>query len=286
LTETGPSLVEAAPWIQRFAGQTIVVKIGGDILARPSATRRVVDQLATMAKCGIRLVVVHGAGAQIDQACEAAGIPVEKVDGRRVTRPEVRDILAEVLGRLNRDFCRQLSEFGLHPFGLEDGATASVIATRRPPVEQDGRSIDFGEVGDIQTVSQGLWPPDSVVVLPSLATGADGNLLNVNADTVASRVAVEVGAIKVVFLTSVAGIMLSPDDPGPISWMSTERAALMLSDGTVTGGMKAKLQECLNARRGGVPEVHIVSGREPFTLLREVFTDEGCGTLISDEAPA
>jgi len=281
MKELGPSLIEAAPWIDAFAGRTILVKLGGDVLARPTSTKRIVDQLATMSRCGIPLIVVHGAGAQIDAACRERNIPIEKVDGRRITSPEARDVIVDVLAGLNRDLCDQLVEAAQMVHGFDDGATQLIRAVRRPPRDMDGRPVDFGEVGDIVEVRIEEWDRNSILVLPSLAVDEGGQYLNVNADTVASTVAIAADCIKIVFLTSVAGIMMSPDDPGPVSTMTHQHATEILASGAVSGGMKAKLQECLRALEGHVSEVHIISGRGSFTLLREVFTDEGCGTLIT-----
>lgn len=282
MMEQGPTLQEAAKWIKKFAGQTVVIKLGGEVLRSESSVAHIVDQITCMADCGMRVILVHGAGRQVDDACAARGLEVKKIHGRRITSPEVRDLMVEVLSGLNAKLCQALQAKGHRVLGMADGVNKAVVCRRRPPTEIDGENVDFGEVGDIQSIEP-TWG-DSLVVLACL--GHDGeNYLNINADTVAARIAA-LGAIKLIYLTSVSGIMASLDDPGPISWMTTDRARQLLESPAIKGGMKAKLQECLAALDSGVEEVHIINGREPFTLLREVFTAAGCGTLITDQEPA
>ncbi len=275
-------LLEAAKWIKKFAGQTVVIKLGGEVLRSESTLAHIVEQITCMADCGMKVILVHGAGRQVDDACAARGLEIKKIHGRRITSPEARDLMVEVLAELNAKLCRALETKGHRVLGMADGINKSVICRRRTPVTIDGETVDFGEVGDIQSIET-TWGND-LVVLACLGYNGE-NYLNINADTVAARVAAK-DAVKLVYLTSVAGIMASLDDPGPISWMTTKRARKLLDSPAIQGGMKAKLQECLAALEGGVEEVHVINGREPFTLLREVFTAAGCGTLITDQEPA
>lgn len=287
--DRGPSLVEAAPWIAKFQGAILVVKLGGELLVRDSVLERVVPQIVTMYQCGLRPVLVHGGGIQVDQACAARGIEIQKIGGRRVTTPEAMEVLAEVIAELNRGIVERLAAKQVRARGMASGVHEGIRCSRRgPTVFPDGVTVDWGMVGDVQgvEVDRILEPSESwvVPVLPSLGVGEDAALLNVNADTIAARVAISLGAQKLVFLTYVRGVMLDMSDAGPVSFVVPDQAKRMIDEEVVKGGMKAKLEECLRALEGGVQSVHIISGTEPYTLLRETFTDEGCGTQISAEA--
>lgn len=281
--EQGPSLIEAGPWIARFRNKVVVVKLGGELLEQRSTVARLVTQVLVLWQCGLRPILVHGGGVQVDEGCRARGIEIRKVNGRRITSYEVMQVLLDVIGRLNQDLVEQLQQVGVPAVGKGH----AVRCTRRPLFRQaDGTAIDWGFVGDVIGFDESLIPPSpgwSVPVLPSLGIDAEETLLNVNADTVASRVAVGAQAEKLIFLTSVPGVMRDPNDPGPISQLTLSSAQELLSGPAVKGGMRAKMEESLKAVQGGVPKVHILAGKEPHTLLREIFTHEGCGTEITLE---
>lgn len=281
LAEAGPSLEQAARWIATFRGAVVVVKLGGEVLAAPAATRRVAQQIGILAQCGIRVVVVHGAGTQIDTACRAAGLNITKVHGRRVTDAATRDVVVHVAQQVNANLVAAIGRIGLPVHGMSAWEPYPVSAHRRPPVPQsEGEPVDYGLVGDVDGIHPGLATDPGIAVLPSLGYDPHHGFLNINADTLARAVATGLGARKLVFLTSVAGVLPSADAPGPVSTMSVADARRLLTSEAVTGGMKAKLEECVKAVEAGVERVHIISGKEPFTLIREVFTDEGCGTLV------
>lgn len=278
MRDQGPSLEEAAPWIEKHRGSRIVVKIGGEILALPKHMERIAGQAAALLQLGITPVIVHGAGVQVDEECRRRGVEIVKVGGRRVTSEGALDAAVHVLTGLNRSLVASLRMHGAQVRGMDEDVQASVKCLRRAPTTVEGREIDWGFVGNIQSVELSA---DDLVVLPSLGVDQTGHLVNVNADAVAAHTAIAVGAAKIVYLTGAPGVMMSMDDDGPISQMDAATARDLIERGVVQGGMKAKLEECLRALEGGVGMVHIVSGREPHALLRELFTDEGCGTLIS-----
>lgn len=277
--ETGPLLVQASRWIKAFWGRSVVIKVGGETLERRAALDRIVKQVAVLEDCGLNPILVHGAGVQLDQACRERGIEIVKVGGRRVTSPEVLEALVDILKELNGGLCQLLEDQGRKAVGMRDGIHEAVRCVRREPSEREGRTVDWGEVGDITEVKAELLFRGGIPVLPSLGVAPDG-LKNINADSCASHAALAVGAFKLLFLTSTPGVMRSLDDEGPISEVSAAAAEELIRAGAIQGGMKAKLEESFRALNGGVRQVHILSGRDPYGILREIYTDEGVGTLI------
>jgi|JI10StandDraft_1071094.scaffolds.fasta_scaffold130876_2 acetylglutamate kinase len=289
INDPGPGLVEAAPYVAQFRDRLVVVKIGGELLEAGPVIDRIVPQIAVMVRCGLRPIVVHGGGRQIDAACKARGIEPVKHRGRRVTTPEVMQVLVDVVGgELNRAIVERLRRGGVEAFGFAEGSVRAVRCRLRPPTVEDGGSVDWGRVGDVvridpEPIIAQPGRPWSVPVLASLGSLDDGSPVNVNADAVAGRVASELDAAKLVLLTGVPGVMESMEDAGPISELTAAEARALVTSGVVSGGMRAKVEEALRALEAGVPRVHVISGREPSTLLREIFTDEGCGTLLTPD---
>ncbi|MBW2730849.1 MAG: acetylglutamate kinase [Deltaproteobacteria bacterium] len=282
--DLGPSLSEAAPYIQSFRDQFVVIKLGGELFDQGSTLERIVPQVATLYRCGLRPVLVHGGGKQIDERCAKEAVAIEKRHGRRITSPAVLEIVLEVVGGdINGRFCQLLEEAGVPTHGFAAGVAEAIHCRRRPPVEIEGEQVDFGEVGDVLEVHTETLVRDSdggkVPVFPSIGMGENGPL-NVNADSIASKIAVALRAQKLVMLSRVAGVMEDLNADGPISQLTTVEARELIDEGIVEGGMRAKLEEALSALTGAVAEVHVISGVQPQTLLREIFTDEGCGTWI------
>jgi len=298
--DRGPSLAEAASWIARFSGRHVVVKLGGELL-EPAVIGRIAPQIAAMHRVGLKPVVVHGGGAQVDRACRDRNVAIDKVGGRRITSPEVLELLVDVVaGDLNERLVDGLKAAGVPAHGFAAGVSRSIRCTQRPAsAGSDGVVRDWGRVGDVEDVdvraleeeraavavaadpatSQPLGQRWIIPVLPSLGFD-DAGWLNVNADAVARAVAVRLDAAKLVLMTGVRGIIHSAGDAGPISRLSRAQARQLIDDGVVAGGMRAKVEEALGALDAGVPRVHILSGRDPMSLLRELFTDDGCGTLL------
>ncbi|MCB9556770.1 MAG: acetylglutamate kinase [Deltaproteobacteria bacterium] len=286
MQDPGPSLLEASVFIERFRREHVVIKLGGELLDRSAALDRIAPQIAVLTRCGMRPVVVHGGGKQIDERCTKDGIPVVKHHGRRVTTEGVLNAVVDVVGnQLNAQICSHLRALGVQTRGFADGVYRTLLARRRAPMDVDGQQVDFGLVGDITHVDvHALRHGDeqhAVPVFPCLAIDDQGNWLNVNADSVASKVALALGAQKLIMLSRVPGVMEHPNADGSISQLTLTQAEHLAVSTQVTAGMKVKLNEAINALKGGVPQVHIISGVEPSTLLREIFTEEGCGTLIS-----
>jgi len=291
--DRGPGLVEASRYIEAFRDKYVVIKLGGELLDGGPVLERILPQVIVLYRCGLRPVVVHGGGKQVDAACAARGIVPEKHGGRRVTSPAVMEVLLDIVaGELNQSIVDRLVAAGVPAVGFAAGCSEGVRCTLRPPTESPEGPIDGGRVGDVQHVQadpigrhgeEGGWV---IPVLPSVGQLEDGSYVNVNADSVAARVATGIHAEKLVLMTGVAGVMAEVTDAGPISLLNMTSAASLLDQGIAKGGMRAKLEEALFALRSGVSKVHILSGRENATLIREIFTDEGCGTVILPQEDA
>jgi acetylglutamate kinase len=288
-------LVDAIPYLRAYSRQIFVVKAGGEIFGDARWRDAVTSEIATLHRLGIRVVLVHGGGPQLDAAAARAGLVSEVVAGRRITGPELLDLaIAEWRGRLSTALVRSLAAAGERAIGL-CGADAGVIrAKRRPPVQvrDDAgveRTVDYGLVGDVVEVRtdilRGVLDLEAIPVLTPLAAGEAGEILNVNADTVAAEVAVALRAAKLVILTRAPGILENPADPASVlHWTDLEELGDLEESGAIRGGMRPKVAAIRKALLGGVPRVHVVDGRRSGALLEEVFTTDGSGTLVVDEA--
>ncbi len=286
----------AVPYLRMFKGTTFVIKLGGGVLADELALADFSDQVSLLHQLSIQVVVVHGGGRQTSELSERLGLPVETVGGRRVTDADTLEVAKMVFnGKLNTDLLAALLRAGVPGVGLSGVDGGTIHAHRRPPVEVADeatgttRTLDFGFVGDIDGVDPALLrhllAGAYVPVVSALAGGEDGAVYNVNADTIAARLAVALGAVKLIMLSTVTGVLADPGDASSlISHMDRERLEELLAGGAA-GGMKAKLEACREALDGGVPRTHVISGLRPDALLTEIFTNEGSGTLI-ERAPS
>lgn len=293
-------LLDAVPYARAYADQVFVVKLSGELLGDPAALRLIARDVAVLHRLRVAVVVVHGGGPQLDALCEQLGLEVERVAGRRVTSDEVLDAAKMVLrGQLNLDLVTALDTAGERAVGLSGVDAGIVTADRRPPtlVTDDAGervAVDFGSVGDVSAVDtrvlRAVLDSGAIPVLSPLALGAEGQVLNVNADTVAAEVAVALGAAKLLLLTRVAGIYEDPTRPTSLlHWTDLDDLDRLGQRGAFSGGMRPKIAAVRRALTGGVPRVHVIDGRREGALLEEVFTTDGCGTLVvehADEAPA
>jgi acetylglutamate kinase len=279
-------LRSAAQYVRRFRHRPFVVKLGGEILEDGTARRAVCEQLALLWSFSIPLVVVHGGGAGLDSLCGSLGLPTTKVAGRRLTPEPVLDAARMAFrGRLQMDLLADLEAAGLPAVGLSGQDAGLLKATRRPPVEVDGRSVDYGLVGDIQAVDPGLLrhllAGGFVPVVAPFSADETGRPLNTNADTVACEVAIALGVEKLFFLLKVPGLLEDPRDPSSLVPLADlEGLQELEAAGAVREGMRPKLAAARRALLGGVASVHLVSGARPDALLAEVFTNEGSGTML------
>jgi acetylglutamate kinase len=285
-------LREALPYVRLFKGKTFVVKVGGALLADAGATREVLAQVEAVLHLGIRVVLVHGGGAQASALSRALGSEPRFVGGRRVTDPAALDAAVLTLnGEANTRLLAACRALEIGAVGLSGVDAGLVRARRRPPVVVDGETVDYGHVGDVVAVHPGvldaLFAAGLLPVVSPLAADDLGNLLNCNADGVAASLAVALSAAKLVLLTDVPGLLERPPDPRTlISYIDLAGLGRLREHGVLAGGMAPKAAAIETALAGGVPRAHLVSWRVPDGLLAELFTNEGSGTLVVRELGA
>jgi acetylglutamate kinase len=280
---TAAALVEALPWLERFHGRTIVVKYGGHAMADADLRCAFAQDVVFLRYAGIRVVVVHGGGPQIDAHLGRLGIESGFSAGLRVTTPETMEVVRMVLvGQVQREIVGLLNAHGPFAVGLSGEDGRLMTAVRRPGFV-DGEEVDIGLVGDVVHVDagvvDGLLADGRVPVIASVCRGDAGEVYNVNADTAAAAVAIALHAEKLVVLTDVDGLYADwPRSQEVIGRLTADELAERMPG--LSDGMVPKMEACLRAVRGGVPGAHVVDGRVGHSLLLEVLTDSGVGTMV------
>ncbi|MCW3157982.1 acetylglutamate kinase [Micropruina sonneratiae] len=281
---TAEKLIEALPWLERYADSIVVVKYGGNAMVNDELKRAFADDVVFLRRCGLKPVVVHGGGPQISSMLGRLGIASEFRGGLRVTSPEAMDVVRMVLvGQVGRELVGLLNAHGPLAVGLSGEDAGLFTATRRGTVV-DGEQVDLGLVGEVTTVRPeavlDLIAAGRIPVIATVAPDADGHVHNVNADTAAAALASALAAQRFVVLTDVEGLYADwPSRESLIAQISdTELEALLP---TLEAGMIPKMEACLQAVRGGVPRATIIDGRVPHSLLLELCTAEGLGTMVS-----
>jgi len=285
-------LTQALPWLSRFHGATVVVKFGGNAMVDDALKKAFAQDVVFLRYAGLRPVVVHGGGPQISRELEKAGLESTFAAGLRVTTPEAMEVVRMVLtGQVQREIVGLINEHGSFAVGIsgEDGNT--LLAAQRL-AEVDGVRVDIGRVGDVTVVDPtliiALLDNGRIPVVSSVARAEDGGVYNVNADTAAAALAVGLDAEKLVVLTDVEGLYADWPPAGGarssntadevISQLSADELEKLLP--ALSSGMAPKMEACLRAVRGGVSAAHVLDGRVQHSLLLEVFTDEGIGTMV------
>jgi acetylglutamate kinase len=287
------ALKHAAPYIRLYKGKVFVLKAGGEVFADPAQTRAIMEQVGILHQVGIRVVLIHGGGPQSTKLAKDLGLDTTFVEGRRVTDGASLDVATMILnGQINTRVLAACRDLQIPAVGISGVDAGLIRAHRRPPVEREGNDpVDYGFVGDIDSVDadilqkqldNGLMP-----VISPLSCDEAGTLLNINADTVAAAIAAELEAEKLILLTGAPGVLEDVNDPQSlISYI--DRAALdrLRDEGKLADGMLPKAAAIDAALENGVQRVHVISHKVPDSLLLEVFTNEGTGTLVVSDISA
>ncbi|HKE46374.1 MAG TPA: acetylglutamate kinase [Steroidobacteraceae bacterium] len=283
------ALRNAAPYIRMFKGKVFVIKAGGAVFGDLESTRTLIEQVAILHQVGIKVVLVHGGGPQLNELSDALGIETRMVQGRRITDAKSIDVTTMVLnGLINTRILAICRDLDIDAVGISGVDAGLVRAHRRPPVRLEGHNsepVDFGFVGDIDAVDvdvlrkqldNGLMP-----VVSPLSADANGVLLNINADTVAAAIGAALSAEKLILCTGAPGILERVEDPtSVVSFTDLNGLKRLRDSGSLNDGMLPKATAIEHAIRGGVRRVHVISYKAPDSVLAEVFTNEGTGTLI------
>ncbi|MDJ0748744.1 MAG: acetylglutamate kinase [Woeseiaceae bacterium] len=287
------ALKHAAPYIRLFKGKVFVIKAGGEVFADPELATALVEQVGILHQVGIRTVLIHGGGPQSTKLASDLGLDTRFVEGRRVTDSESLNVATMILnGQINTRILAACRDLQIPAVGISGVDAGLIRAHKRPPVEgKDGESVDYGFVGDIDAVEadilrkqldNGLMP-----VVSPLSCDESGTLLNINADTVAAAIAAELDAEKLILVTGATGILEDVNDPGSlISYIDRKHLEELKRKGVLADGMLPKAAAIDAAIRDGVSRVHVISYKLADSILLEVFTNEGTGTLVVDDIAA
>jgi len=277
--EIATTLAGALPWLKRWHGRTVVIKYGGHAMTDEHLRKAFAEDIVFLKLAGIKPVVVHGGGPQISDMLNRLDVPTQFVGGRRVTTPEVMDVVRMVLiGQVQRELVNLLNEHGPYAVGVS-GEDAHLLSAAP-------RSEELGLVGEITDVRpefvRTLLEDDLIPVVSTISRSDDGHVYNVNADSAAAALAVALGAVKLVVLTDVAGLYRDwPTCEDFVSYLRPDELRALLP--SLDSGMLPKMEACLEAVDGGVTRAHVVDGRIPHSVLVEVFTDTGIGTMVVNE---
>ncbi len=277
------ALIEALPYLQRFRGAIIVVKLGGNAIVDDEVMRTFATDIVMLRSVGLKPVVVHGGGPQIGELLGRLGKETEFRNGLRVTDAETLDVARMVLvGKVGRDIIGHINRHGAYAVGMSGEDGRLIVASQQDP--------DLGLVGRIEAVNpqmvERLLAEDLIPVVSSIGVDGSGQSLNINADTVAGALGGALRAEKVVYLTDVPGLLADVDDPASLVARSTvDELEEGISAGHISGGMVPKVQSCIEAVRAGAVAAHLLDGRVPHVLLLELFTDAGIGTMITSGEP-
>lgn len=282
-------LVEALPFIRKYANKTVVIKYGGAAMADEKVRDEFMKDVALMKYVGIHPIIIHGGGPEINSMLKRVNKETQFIEGNRVSDAETVEIAEMVLSaKINKSIVADLNKLGAKAVGLS-GKDGGMITARKKFIEKAGEKIDIGFVGEIAEVNRELIDilvsQDYIPVISSIGIGSEGETFNINADYVAGEVAAAVGAHRLIFLTDVNGVYKDFEDKDSlIADMTVETAREYIANGIISGGMIPKVNTCLEAIERGVHHVIILNGQIKHSILLELFTEEGCGTMIYHEA--
>jgi acetylglutamate kinase len=294
-TEKLDLLREALPYIQKFKGKTFVVKFSGKVTENKENLASLAEELALLHQVGIKLCVIHGGGKQLSELAQKLGVAQTVIDGRRVTDDDTLELAKMIFaGKINTEILAALRQRGIEAVGLSGVDGNIVTAEKRPPKNVlnretgENKRVDFGHVGDVLRINTKLLyillEYDYLPVVSSLGADDEGQIFNINADTIAAEIAVHLQAEKLVLLSDVNGIYLDPkDETTKLSRLTVSEVEDLIEKGIATGGMIPKLQSLMEPLKRGVKSAHVISGNDKNALLSEVFTNEGTGTMLINE---
>ena len=286
------ALRHALPYLRVYKHKVFVLKAGGDAFVSAETTRALMEQVGILHQVGIRVVLVHGGGPQSTALSKRLGLATQMVEGRRVTDAQTLEVSTMVLnGEINTRIVAMCRALGIPAIGISGVDGGLIKASKRPPVQVAGQTVDYGFVGDILGLDPSILVKqldnDLVPIVSPLSADDHGTLLNINADTVAAMIACELKAEKFVMATGTPGILESRDDPRSlISYIDRAGLRRLREEGRISDGMLPKVAAIERALSGGVPRVHVISYAQPDSLLLEVFTNEGTGTLVVNDTKA
>ena len=285
MVERAQILTEALPYIRKLRGQTIVIKYGGNAMVNEDLKQSVMDDITLLKYIGINPIVVHGGGPDINNMLKAVGKESTFVNGLRYTDDETMQYAQMVLiGKTNKEIVSLLCGKGAKAIGIS-GIDGHLIEAEKLDKDSDGNPVDIGYVGKIKNINtkviEMLANDEYIPVIAPIGVGADGQSYNINADTVASEVAVALKASKLMFLTDVGGVL--DNDKNVIPVLSEKDVSDCIESGIISGGMIPKIEGCLDTARRGVDRAHIIDGRIPHSIILEIFTKNGIGTMIVKE---
>lgn len=278
-------LVEALPYIKEFAGKTFVIKFGGSIMSNEKSKNAFIEDIVLLNLVGINLAIVHGGGPYISKTLEQMNIESEFVDGLRITSKKAMEVVEMVLsGAVNKDLSFNLCRQGITGIGLS-GKDANLIEAKKKYLSKNGEKIDLGYVGEVVNINtqflSGLIEKHYVPVISPIGADFEGNTYNINADYVAAAISSALKAEKLILLTDVEGIYKDINDPSSLlSVIKTNEIDSYIEDEVLVGGMLPKIECCIKALEGGAKNVHLIDGRKQHSLLLEIFTHKGIGTMI------
>ena len=278
-------LIEALPYIKEFAGKTFVIKFGGSIMSNEKSKNAFIEDIVLLNLVGINLAIVHGGGPYISKTLEQMNIESEFIDGLRVTSKEAIEVVEMVLsGAVNKDLSSSLCREGITGVGLS-GKDANLIKAKKKYLNKNGEKVDLGYVGDVVSVNtqflSDIIEKHHVPVISPIGADSEGNTYIINADYVAAAISSELKAEKLILLTDVEGIYRDINDPSSlISVIKTGEIDSYIEDEVLVGGMLPKIDCCVRALEGGTKSVHLIDGRKQHSLLLEIFTHKGIGTMI------
>ncbi len=283
--EKAEILMEAMPYIKKFSGKTVVIKYGGNAMVNEEMKEQVIKDIVLMKYVGINPVVIHGGGPAINEMLAKIGKQAEFKLGNRVTDSETMEIVEMVLtGKINKEIVSKINKNDGKAVGIT-GKDANLIVAEKKYLEKDGEKIDIGYVGKVKKINPRmikiLEEQGYIPVISPVGVDEDGNSYNINADYVAGEIAGALNADKFILMTDVPGILRDINDPGSkIKSLKYSQVKDLIEDGTISGGMLPKIDACMTAIDKGAEKVHIIDGRVKHSILLEIFTDEGIGSMI------